>query len=100
MSDTPTITYSETETKGRYAAKIDGSDEEAELTTSIASPTLVIADHTYVPDAFRGKGIAEALVKQLIADAREKGQKILPLCPFVKAYAARHRKELADVMQG
>jgi predicted GNAT family acetyltransferase len=40
--------------KGRYVIRKDGA--EAELTYSITTPTLVIADHTLVPDAFRGNG--------------------------------------------
>ncbi|SHH85128.1 GNAT family N-acetyltransferase [Marivita hallyeonensis] len=74
--------------KGRYVIRKDG--EEAELTFSIASPTLVIADHTGVPDAFRGTGAGLALVERLVADARAEGFKIVPLCPFVNAQRRRH----------
>ena len=93
------ITYTETETKGRYAATQDGMEGEAELTTSKVSPTLIIADHTAVPDSMRGRGVGRALADRLIADARSKGQRIVPLCPFVRAHAQRHREELADVIQ-
>ena len=77
-----------TETKGRYVIRQDG--QEAELTYSIASPALVIADHTGVPDDFRGSGAGLALVKRLVADARAEGFKIMPLCPFVNAQRRRH----------
>lgn len=93
------ITYSETDTKGRYAITPEGFTEEAELTTSKVSPKLIIADHTGVPDSMRGLGIGGALVKHLIEDARAKGQRIVPLCPFVRAYAEKHRSELTDVIQ-
>lgn len=63
--------------------KKDG--HEAELTYSIASPTLVIADHTGVPDALRGQGVGQALVARLVEDALAEGFKITPLCPFVNA---------------
>ena len=62
-----------TGSKGRYVLRRDGA--EAELTYSITSPTLVIADHTAVPDAFRGTGAGLALVTQLVADARAEGFK-------------------------
>lgn len=74
--------------KGRYVIEKDGA--EAELTYSIASPKLVIADHTDVPDSFRGTGVGRALVERLIADARAEGFKIMPLCPFVNAMRQRH----------
>ena len=93
------ITYTETETKGRYAATQDSIDGDAELTTSKVSPTLIIADHTGVPDSMRGLGVGRALVERLIADARTKDQRIVPLCPFVRAHAQKHREELADVIQ-
>jgi predicted GNAT family acetyltransferase len=55
----------------------------------------VIADHTFVPDSFRGTGAGLAMVTRLIADARAEGFKIMPLCPFVNAQRKRH-PEWAD----
>ncbi|MGJ8605043.1 MAG: GNAT family N-acetyltransferase [Marivita sp.] len=74
--------------KGRYVIRQDGA--EAELTYSVTSPTLVIADHTGVPDVFRGTGAGLALVTRLVADARAEGFKIVPLCPFVNAQRRKH----------
>jgi hypothetical protein len=79
--------------KGRYVIRQGG--EEAELTYSVTSPVLVIADHTGVPDSFRGTGAGLALVSRLVADARADGFKIMPLCPFVNAQRKRH-PEWAD----
>ena len=93
------ISYTETDSKGRYAATVKSKTGEAELTTSKVSDTLIIADHTAVPDSMRGTGVGRALAEQLIADARAKGQRIVPLCPFVRAHAIKHREELADVIQ-
>ncbi len=93
------IIYTETETKGRYAATQPGFEGAAEVTISKLSPTVIIADHTAVPDSMRGLGIGRALVDRLIADARAKGQRIVPLCPFVRAYAQKHHEDLADVIQ-
>lgn len=78
---------------GRYVIRLNG--EEAELTWSVTSPELVIADHTFVPDSFRGTGAGLALVARLVADARAEGFKIMPLCPFVNAQRQRH-PEWAD----
>lgn len=74
--------------KGRYVIRKDG--EEAELTFSITSPELVIADHTGVPDSFRGTGAGLALVTRLVQDARAMGFKVMPLCPFVNAQRKKH----------
>ena len=76
------------ETRGRYVAIVDGV--EGELTYSRMSPKCIIADHTGVPDALAGKGVGKALVQYLVDDARATGTRVVVLCPFVKAQAARH----------
>lgn len=93
------ITYSETDTKGRYEARPTGSAEAAELTTSKLSEKLIIVDHTFVPDALRGQGLADILAERVIADARSAGQRIVPLCPFLRAYSEKRRDALSDVIQ-
>jgi predicted GNAT family acetyltransferase len=84
------------ETKGRFVIRKGG--DEAELTYSITTPTLIIADHTGVPDSFRGTGAGLALVQALVAAARAEGFKVVPLCPFVNAQRKKH-PEWADVFQ-
>ncbi len=78
---------------GRYVIRRDG--ELAELSYSILSPQTVIADHTGVPDAFKGTGMGRALVRRLVEDAKAEGFKIVPLCPYVNAERRRH-PEWAD----
>ena len=92
------ITREDGPTKGRYAARIDGFDAEAELTYSRAGPKLIIADHTAVPDVFRGRGIGRLLATRMVGDARKEGVKIFALCPFVKAERQKH-PDWADVFQ-
>ncbi|MEM6728110.1 MAG: GNAT family N-acetyltransferase [Pseudomonadota bacterium] len=82
------------EKKGRYVLEMEG--HEAEMTFSIASESLRIVDHTGVPDALRGKGAGRLLAEHLVADARAKGFKIVPLCPFVNAERRKH-PDWADV---
>ena len=79
--------------KARYVLRQGGS--EAELTYSVTSPVLVIADHTSVPDTLRGTGAGLALATRLVADARAEGFRIMPLCPFVNAMRRKH-PEWAD----
>ncbi|SFD49045.1 GNAT family N-acetyltransferase [Roseivivax sediminis] len=81
---------------GRYVLERDGA--EAELTYSVSSPALIIADHTGVPDAMRGTGAGQALVARMVEDARAEGVKIVPLCPFVNAQR-RKNPDWADVFQ-
>jgi predicted GNAT family acetyltransferase len=92
------ITREDQPTRGRYVGIIDGIEAEAELTFSRAGDALIIADHTGVPPAFRGRGVGHALVSRLVSDARAGGYKIVPLCPFVNAERQKH-PEWSDVFQ-
>jgi uncharacterized protein len=47
-------------------------------------------DHTYVPPAGRGRGIASQLAAHTLRYARDCGYKVLPTCPFIAAYIDRH----------
>ncbi|WP_341860933.1 GNAT family N-acetyltransferase [Gymnodinialimonas sp. 57CJ19] len=95
MSEEIKITRDEGETKGRYAAVVDG--HEAELTYSRLGDASIIINHTGVPAALGGRGVGQALVKRSVEDARAEGRKIVPLCPFAKAQIAKH-PEWQDVL--
>ena len=86
---------------GRYAARVKGVEEEAELTFSRPNravlPAVIVADHTFAPNSMRGMGVAQALVERLFADARADGAKIRPACSYVRAQFARH-PDWADVL--
>ena len=90
MTSTVSIKHQETDDGGRYEAGVEDSDATGLLTYRRKDAQTVVADHTLVPDALRGRGIASALVKRLIADAREQGFKIVPECSFVRAQFNRH----------
>jgi len=91
----PQIELQDFGNKGRYV-HVAGSDE-AEMTFVKVGDTQIIIDHTEVPPVFRGQGIGEALVTRAVEDARKKGLKIRPLCPFAAAQFRRH-PEWSDVL--
>lgn len=82
-------------THGDYVAKLPGIESAAKLSWTDRSGVRH-AEHTFVPPSHRGKGVAEELVKALVADARRQGFKIAPDCSYVERYFDRH-KELADI---
>lgn len=84
-------------TGGRWVVVVDG--HESEMTFSRASAQVIIIDHTEVPDALRGRGVGQALVRRAVDDARRDGFKIIPLCPYAKAQFQRHA-EWRDVISG
>ena len=76
--------------KGRYVAHFDGIDAEGEITITRRGPDVISADHTGVPDAMAGKGVAKALLDFMLQDARDNGFRIVPICPYVFGQYAKH----------
>lgn len=94
--ENPPIEREEGEAKGRYVFRLDGA--EAQMTYSRAGETMIIVDHTEVPDAMRGRSVGRALVARAVEDARAEGRSIIALCPFAKAQIDRH-PEWQDVLK-
>ena len=54
---------------------------------------MIMFTHTEVPSEHEGKGIGTALIKAGLAAARERGLKVIPICPFFAAYLQKHPEE-------
>ncbi|MFC8920980.1 GNAT family N-acetyltransferase [Cellulosimicrobium sp. NPDC057127] len=52
----------------------------------------VVFTHTEVDPAYEGQGVGSALVAGALEQVRASGRGVVALCPFVKAYLARHRE--------
>ncbi|HJE61217.1 MAG TPA: N-acetyltransferase [Nocardiopsis listeri] len=72
----------------RYVITSDG--EEAGFAEYILTDTMITFTHTEVDPAFEGKGVGGTLVREALDDVRARGLSVLPMCPFVKAWIARH----------
>src|SRR6218665_2501802 len=68
-----------------------------EMTYSRTNPSLVVVDHTYVDPSLRGQGAARHLQDALVAWARETGNKVVPVCSYVKIQFDRDRT-IRDVL--
>jgi predicted GNAT family acetyltransferase len=53
--------------------------------------------HTETPPQARGQGIASRLVEGVLEAVRARGLKVIPRCPFVRAYIAAH-PEFRDLL--
>jgi predicted GNAT family acetyltransferase len=49
--------------------------------------------HTVVPESHGGKGLGTALIKAGLAASRARGLKVIPTCPFFRAYLKKHPDE-------
>lgn len=54
------------------------------------TPDALALIHTEVPEAARGRRAGDALVEAALQSARSEGLRIIPICPFAKAYIRRH----------
>lgn len=80
-----------------YAVAQDDAKEAGRMTYTKAGNTRIIIDHTEVDPSYNGKGVGLELFRTLIQHAREKGWKVLPLCPFAQAMFRKHA-EYNDVL--
>jgi uncharacterized protein len=72
----------------RYELLVDG-EVVGELRYRLR-PDAVALIHTEVSEAFEGRGYGGKLVEGALDDLRARGLKIVPICPFVRAYVQRH----------
>ena len=72
----------------RFVADLGG--QAAYITYRERNGNVLELDHTYVPTASRGGGIASQLTARALDYARERGCRVVPSCPFVAAYIERH----------
>lgn len=77
----------------RHRFEIDLGDG----TFAVAEYTLpagkIMFTHTEVPPAHEGQGLGTLLIRRALASARERGLKVIPICPFFAAYIGKHAKE-------
>jgi predicted GNAT family acetyltransferase len=78
----------------RYELPADGS--VAVVTYNLSPGSLMITE-TLVPERLEGQGLASRLAKYVLADAKDRGLVVLPVCPFFAGYLQKH-PEHTDVV--
>ena len=87
MADDVVVTNNQGE--NRYEARLGG--ELAGFAAYQLTDELIVFTHTEVDDAYEGKGVGSALAKGALDDVRAMGERtVVPLCPFIKGWIARH----------
>ena len=71
----------------RFETEVDGHVGYVEY--ALAGGVMSI-NHTIVPDAIGGRGIAGKLVQASVDFARDQGLKIAPRCSYAAAWMDRH----------
>ena len=81
--------------KQRFELK-SGPGEPAIISYRERGDTMVI-EHTFVPPAMRGKGVAADMTRDALLEARRLGWKIVPDCSYVETFIERNQ-EFRDVL--
>ncbi len=77
----------------RYDILVDGKPAGfLEIRTSARDRTRSEFRHTEISDDFSGQGLAGKLVAAALDDTRAQGKSVLPYCPYVRSYIAKHRE--------
>jgi len=75
-------------------------DELAGVINYEPRPETVVLVHTEIREAFEGRGLGTRLIAGALEDIRARGLKLLPVCPFVRAYLRRHPEDRDLVVHG
>lgn len=92
--DTGSMDVLRNEAARRFELTVDGHTAVLVYRERDGQVTLV---HTAVPPELRGRGLADRLARAALDDARARGLRVRPLCPFVQASLRRH-PEYADLV--
>lgn len=77
----------------RHRFEIDLGNGEVAFAAYNLLPGAIRFYHTVVPESHGGQGLGTALIKAGLAAARERGLKVIPICPFFAAYLRKHPEE-------
>lgn len=92
------VEVSHNEDTSRYEARLDGT--VAGFAEYQLAKELIVFTHTEVDPVHEGKGVGSALARFALDDVRTDGtRKVLPLCPFIKAWIGRN-PDYANLVYG
>lgn len=86
------VTMREAPEAERYEILVGG--EVAGYTEYRGRAAVRAFTHTEVAEGHEGRGVASQIVQFALDDARSRGLQVVPVCPFIADYLARHPREL------
>jgi predicted GNAT family acetyltransferase len=96
MTEEPQVTVTDNPEKSRFEVSVDGT--LAGFAAYKTDPGVVIFVHTEVFPEYEGNGLAGQLAKAALAMVREAGNRIVPICPYIRSYVRRHAPEYDDLL--
>jgi predicted GNAT family acetyltransferase len=84
------VDYTVRDNPAELRYEILSGDELLGMIRYVKEPGTVVLVHTEIRPKSEGQGVGSRLVAGALADIRSRGLKLVPVCPFVRAYMTRH----------
>ena len=95
-TDAAEFTVADAPSRQRF--EIRDGERVAGFTTYRRRGNVLALIHTEVEPEYEGKGVGSRLISAALETAREDGAMVLPFCPFVRAYIAKHPGRYLDLV--
>ena len=92
-----TLVVTDAAERHRYEAHLERT--LAGFLDYVAKRDRIALIHTEVPAAFGGHGVAAGLTRFALDDARQRGLKVIVICPYVRRYLEKHPEDM-DIVVG
>jgi predicted GNAT family acetyltransferase len=89
------VTVADNPSALRYEIRV--GDDLAGFAAYTRLRDVITFTHTEIDPAFEGQGLGSTLARAALDDVRAKGLRVVPRCPFIRAYIERH-PEYADLV--
>ena len=76
----------------RYEGRVAGGDRTTDpaIVAYARDGDLIALQHTEVPPALEGQGVARRVVQAVLDDVRSRGLTVIPNCGYVRSFIRRH----------
>ena len=91
------VVITDNKSASRFELRVDG--RFAGYSTYEDTPSGRAFEHTVVVARYRGRGLAGQLVSYALDESRAEGERVLPFCPYVRAFIRTHEEYLDLVDQ-
>ena len=85
-----------TDNLAKHRFELTAGDNVAFASYTLA-PGVITFTHAEVPAALAGQGIGSTLARGALEQARARGLKVVPRCPFIAAFIAKNA-EFSDLV--
>jgi predicted GNAT family acetyltransferase len=83
------LTVTDNRADGQFEAR-DADGAVLGFAVYVLDADAVVFTHTEVLEVAEGRGVGSALARGALDQVRASGRQVVPLCPFIRAYIARH----------